>query len=166
MWCYISDQTSFLLGKKLISLIVFQPNKMKWSLIGRISFHLLAYKSFQRLSISFENVSNQTYERKYLQSFQSKLMSKLMISVNFSNQTSFQLFHWNEIRETKFDWKFFHSNLFDWKNLRIFSGKKGWCFGAFVAWFEVSITMLRGIIHLYLVLGSMANSIGLSYRMK
>ena len=24
-------------------------------------------------------------------------------------------------------------DLFDWKNLPIFSGKKGWCFGAFVA---------------------------------
>ena len=57
-------------------------------------------------------------------------------------------------------------DLFYWKNLPIFSDKKGWCFGAFVAWFEVSINMLRGIIHLYFVfsvitltLGSIANSI-------
>ena len=72
MWCYISDQTSFLLGKKLISLIVFQPNKMKWSLIGRISFHLLAYKSFQRSLISFGNASNQTYWFPSLYSNQTK----------------------------------------------------------------------------------------------
>ena len=91
MWCYISDQTSFLLGKKLISIIVFQPNKMKWSLIGRISFHLLTYKSLQRSLISFGNTSYQTNERKYSEDFQSKL-----ISVNSDNQTSFQLFYWNE----------------------------------------------------------------------
>ena len=47
--------------KWLICFIVFQPNEMKWSLIGKISFHLLAYKSFQRSLISFGNVSNQTY---------------------------------------------------------------------------------------------------------
>ena len=80
-----------------------KQNEMKFDWKNFISF--VTYKSFQRLLISFENASNQTYERKYLQNFQ----SKLMISVNFSNQTSFQLFHWNEIRETKFDWKFFHS---------------------------------------------------------
>ena len=108
--CYLLNEFQKALNSfgnvfKLISHIVFQLNKLKWSLIGIISFHLLAYKSFQRLLISFENASNQTYERKYLQNFQ----SKLMISVNFSNQTSFQLFHWNVIRKTKFEWKFFHS---------------------------------------------------------
>ena len=61
---------------------------------------------FLRSLISFGNTSYQTNERKYSQDFQ----CKLMISVNSDNQTSFQLFYWNEIREWKFYWKFFHSN--------------------------------------------------------
>jgi len=61
---------------------------------------------FQRSLISFGNTSYQTNERKYSENFQ----SKLMISVNPDNQTSFQLFYWNEIRERKFYLKFFHSN--------------------------------------------------------
>ena len=56
--------------------------------------------------INFLNTSYQTNERKYSQDFQ----CKLMISVNSDNQTSFQLFYWNEIREWKLYWKFFHSN--------------------------------------------------------
>ena len=56
---------------------------------------------FQRSLISFGNTSYQTNERKYSEDFQ----SKLTISVNSDNQTSFQLFYWNEIREWKFYWK-------------------------------------------------------------
>ena len=101
---------------------------MKWCLIGRISFPFVSLKEFPEIInflwkyiqsnkwkevlgdfpeiINFLNTSYQTNERKYSQDFQ----CKLMISVNSDNQTSFQLFYWNEIREWKLYWKFFHSN--------------------------------------------------------
>ena len=73
------------------------------------------WKNKQRSKISFGNTSHQTNERKYSEFFQRSLISfgntsyqrkysdnfqsKLTISVNSDNQTSFQLFYWNEIRE-------------------------------------------------------------------
>ena len=120
---------------------------MKWCLIGRISFPFVGLKEFPEIInflwkyiqsnkwkevlgdfpeiINFLNTSYQTNERKYSQDFQ----CKLMISVNSDNQTSFQLFYWNEIREWKLYWKFFHSNFiwFVWLEeftdfISIFSG--------------------------------------------